>query len=337
MEMIDAYVQEVGRRLPEKQRADIEREIRSMIEDTLEDSSREQGRPVDEDMVAEALKKLGSPAKMAASYLPPQYLIGPELYPSFLLSARIVVSVVLIMVIVVLAASLAFATQNSDVLRGVGQASAGVIGAALQALGVIVVVFAVLQRFAPEMNLPAREEAFDPRKLRLEPDPERIKPVELIVDVVFTIAALVLFNFYPQVVGFGTLKDGQWVMTGILAEGFFRLLPYLSLLWALSAIHKIAVLAQGRWTALTRWLMVGLNVLQIAMLYTMLNAGNLIGLPAAAAVTLGTGALEQLNGAMNLGLKVALTIALVVTVVVTAVWIFKLTLGKTVNLVFGKP
>ncbi len=47
MEILDAYVAEVGRRLPEKQRADIEREIRSMIEDTLEDESRTQGRPAD--------------------------------------------------------------------------------------------------------------------------------------------------------------------------------------------------------------------------------------------------------------------------------------------------
>lgn len=37
MNLIDIYVTEVGRRLPAKNRADIEKEIRSMIEDMLED------------------------------------------------------------------------------------------------------------------------------------------------------------------------------------------------------------------------------------------------------------------------------------------------------------
>ena len=40
MNMIDQYVIEVGENLPEKLRADLEKEIRSLIEDTLEERSR---------------------------------------------------------------------------------------------------------------------------------------------------------------------------------------------------------------------------------------------------------------------------------------------------------
>ena len=58
MEIIDAYVSAVGRHLPEKQRADIEREIHSMIEDTLEDESTRLGRPGDEELLSEVLKRL---------------------------------------------------------------------------------------------------------------------------------------------------------------------------------------------------------------------------------------------------------------------------------------
>jgi hypothetical protein len=39
MNLIELYTREVGRNLPEKMRADIEKEIRSLIEDSLEDES----------------------------------------------------------------------------------------------------------------------------------------------------------------------------------------------------------------------------------------------------------------------------------------------------------
>ena len=42
MNLIDRYIAEVGRHLPEKDRSDIEAEIRSMMEDMLEER-RERG------------------------------------------------------------------------------------------------------------------------------------------------------------------------------------------------------------------------------------------------------------------------------------------------------
>src|SRR5512142_1884314 len=94
MELIDLYVAEVGQNLPAKGRADLEAEIRSLIEDTVEGRSQAEGRPADDAMVAQVLKEFGSPAKMAASYLPPRYLIGPRFYPAFLLVMRILLTLI---------------------------------------------------------------------------------------------------------------------------------------------------------------------------------------------------------------------------------------------------
>ena len=94
MELIDRYVAEVGRQLPGKMRADIESEIRSTLEDMLEDRSKKTGRPVDETLQCEVLKEYGAPDKVAASYLPPRYLIGPRIYPLFELVFRIVLAVI---------------------------------------------------------------------------------------------------------------------------------------------------------------------------------------------------------------------------------------------------
>src|SRR5512138_2735071 len=217
--MIAAYVNEVGRRLPEKQRADIEREIRSMIEDTLEDESQAQGRPADEEMVVAVLKRLGPPEKLAASYAPPRYLVGPELYPSYVLILKLVLGIVLAVMVVVLAVSVGLgagfgSNPNAplEALRGLGLGGLNLINVAIQVFGMMTLVFAIIQRVSPGFKGPDFADEFDPRALKLEPETEAepFKPVSLAIEMTLPLLALALFNFYPQVVGIYFYRDGQW-------------------------------------------------------------------------------------------------------------------------------
>ena len=66
--LIDNYVSEIGRRLPRQTRNDIEAEIRSTLQDMLDERSQKAGKPVDEEMTLEVLKAYGAPEKVAASY-----------------------------------------------------------------------------------------------------------------------------------------------------------------------------------------------------------------------------------------------------------------------------
>jgi len=92
MNLVDRYVNEVGRRLPRKQREDVKMELRSTLEDSLED--RVDGEPSEEDVEA-VLIEFGSPEKVAASYQPSgQYLVGPDMFPFF----KIVIGAVLLAV-----------------------------------------------------------------------------------------------------------------------------------------------------------------------------------------------------------------------------------------------
>ena len=95
MKLIDIYISEVGKHLPRKSRLDIQEEIRSALQDLLEDRSQQSGRPIDDDLIVEVLKEYGSPEKVAASYLPERYLIGPQLFPAFLKTVQIVLPIVL--------------------------------------------------------------------------------------------------------------------------------------------------------------------------------------------------------------------------------------------------
>jgi HAAS domain-containing protein len=79
MNLIDRYIAEVGRHLPEKDRSDIEAEIRSMVEDMLDERSERRhqtGNPVDDKVITKILEQLGDPRLLAARYAPPKrYLI----------------------------------------------------------------------------------------------------------------------------------------------------------------------------------------------------------------------------------------------------------------------
>src|SRR5574338_964427 len=93
MNLIDRYIAEVGKHLPRKNRADIEAEIRSTLEDMLEERSQGTG-PADEATVMAMLKDYGAPREVAAKYKTHQYLIGPRLFPIFEMVVKIVFAVV---------------------------------------------------------------------------------------------------------------------------------------------------------------------------------------------------------------------------------------------------
>ncbi|MBS4172748.1 hypothetical protein [Bacillus sp. FJAT-49736] len=74
MELIEIYIYEVTRRLPEKNREDIALELKSTIEDMLPDD-------YSEDDVKSVLKKLGNPVTLASGYSErPMHLIGPRYF-----------------------------------------------------------------------------------------------------------------------------------------------------------------------------------------------------------------------------------------------------------------
>ena len=83
MNLIDKYIQEVTRRLPEKNRKDIALELRSTIEDMLP-------KQYSEEEVKEVLKELGNPAILANGYNDrPMYLIGPRYYEMYIIILKI--------------------------------------------------------------------------------------------------------------------------------------------------------------------------------------------------------------------------------------------------------
>jgi hypothetical protein len=82
MSWTERYLTAVLRSIPEPKRTDVERELRSSIEDAIEERlAAGEGQAAAERGVLEAL---GDPSALAAAYTGrPSYLIGPELFPLY--------------------------------------------------------------------------------------------------------------------------------------------------------------------------------------------------------------------------------------------------------------
>src|SRR5512146_2531432 len=156
MTLIDLYVAEVGKRLPMRTRTDIENELRSTLQDMLEDRSQKAGRPVDDEMVKDLLREYGPPDRVAATYHQTQYLIGPRLYPFFVRVLQIVLAVLTVVLTITQGIQLVSQhLQGLALAQRFGLLFAMVLCAYLPVVGFIALVFSIL-----ELVLPVSEQEY---------------------------------------------------------------------------------------------------------------------------------------------------------------------------------
>jgi hypothetical protein len=298
IELIDRYIAEIGKGLPRKNRMDIEAEILTAIEDMLTERSKKTGKPVDEEMTVEVLKEYGAPRKVASSYLPERFVIGPQLYSSFFTVLQVVLPIVAAVTLVKLGISLGqIELTFENIFETLFLGMAEFFGAAFTALGSILVLFAIVQRFLPEFNEKAGE--WDPRKLPAATPGNRIDVGGTILEIFAAGLVVFLFNFFPQWINIGYHANGQWWIgliavdtnstwnTTILSEAFFSYLPALTILWVLTILLDVGLLSRGRWETWSRWSAFSLKVVTIALAGIMLAGPALVDINAEALIAAG--------------------------------------------------
>jgi hypothetical protein len=285
MDMIDLYVAEVGKQLPWRGRHDIEAELRSTLQDMLDDRSKRANRPVDDDMIKALLTEYGPPNRVAATYQPARYIIGPRLYPFFIFVLKIVLTVLTVVMAVTLGIQLGSQSlRGTPLVQGMATGLAGILGADLQAFGNMVLVFAILERVMPAREFKFDEETkeWDPASLTKTEAKNDVKPWDPITSILFTAAALILFNGYPQLIGINFVRDGQWTSIPVLTEAFWRWMPYVNILWALQIALQLVLLRHGRWQPATRWIRTALNAAGTVIAYVLLTGPAVVELSSAA-------------------------------------------------------
>jgi len=316
MNLIDRYVSEVGKHLPRKNRLDIETELRSTLEDMLEDRSQQAGRPADEALAAELLQEYGAPRKVAATYQTHPYLVGPRMFPMYTLVLKIVIfAVTLGLTIATVVSLIGSNTTSPELLKTLGEFAASLVSALIAAFGNVTLVFAILERFVPAAEFEGKEE-WTPAELTKEPDPAHVSMSEMIASIVFTAAALIVFNFHPQIVGIWNIENGAWVQIASLSEAFFRYLPWINLSGILTIVLDIWLLRQGIWNTLSRWMHIGLEIVGIVIATALLRGPSLLNFFASAVDAEAGNILASIFGIM-------IPVILIIVIVVSTIEIVK--------------
>jgi hypothetical protein len=276
MNLIDRYVTEVGKYLPRKNRLDIEAELRSTLEDMLEDRSQQTGRPADEALVSDLLQEYGSPRKVAATYQTHPYLIGPRMFPTYTLLLKFVLfAVTLGLTIAAVVSMIGVNLTRPELLKALGDFAVNLLSALIAAFGNVTLIFAIMERVMPVPGF-EQKETWTPAELTAEPDPGQAKMGEAIVSIIFTSAALIIFNFYPQIIGIWNLENGTWTQMAGLSEAFFRYLPWINLAGVLTIALHLWLLRTEVWSMLTRLLHIVLQIIGIAIAAAMLRGPSLL-------------------------------------------------------------
>lgn len=282
MNLIDRYVTEVGKNLPLlKGREDIEKELRSTLEDMLEDRAEQVGRPRDEAMEIELLKEYGSPQKVAATYNPQPYLIGPRMFPFFLFVLKLVVTVVVTVLLVLtgIRAVTDSPFMGADFVNIVGQGLSGIVSAVITAFGIIVLVFTILERTLPDSEIGdfSGEKDWDPASLAKEPDPDTVKRGELIAEIVFTFIGLAILNLFPEILGVTFFTDGEQSFIPIFSAAFLQFMPWINAIFLAEIVLDIYLLRNALWTPITRIAKIIIEAASIVLAVIILRTPGIIG------------------------------------------------------------
>jgi hypothetical protein len=201
MDLVDRYMAAVGRQLPAKQAGDILAELREELLARQEERETELGRPLDKKDVEALLVEFGHPLVVAGRYRKTQHLIGPEVFPFWWATMKVVLLIVLGVDVVLFA--LAELTKGAQVPVGaqahVNASTPSVLLGLVFVFGLITLIFAAFERFGKTGFL----RDWKPRHLPPVQGNSRSAAnlcAEIVVDVVFLawwFGAIHFRNFVP--------------------------------------------------------------------------------------------------------------------------------------------
>jgi len=107
-------------------------------------------------------------------------------------------------------------------------------------------------------------------------DEQAIQPFWVLVEMAILSGLIVLFNFFPEWIGFRVTADDPATFVAVLAPDFAVHMPWLNVFWGLGLALGLAKLSARRWTPLLRLADFGLSVLAIVVLIRLITGGPII-------------------------------------------------------------
>lgn len=264
MEMVDRYIYAVIQKLPQTQRKDIANELHGLIEDMLEERvGRESLKASD---VEEVLLELGSPRKLADKYRgAKKYLIGPELFDTYILILKIV--------LIVIGASIGVGFLIQTILYPVSildhfiEMIVSLVTGLPMAFGWTTFSFA-MGELAGIKKRDLQKQEWKPSDLPPIPDEKRqIKRGESIVGIVIYAIIIVFLAFSSEYFGIWVFHDEfSGIVPFLNEQSYVTYLMFIILIFGFGMIKECLKLISGKWTY------------KLAIYTTILNAVSLLAI-----------------------------------------------------------
>ncbi len=235
-DMTNRYIYQVTKHLPAKSRKDIKEELVALINEMLEERSNNHP-PAKEDIIL-VLTELGSPYDLAMKYSDKSLcLIGPLIYPAYLMVLKIVLCATLFGLSVT--AIIGLLTESNVIwYEYLGSTLLNILLGLTQAFSWVTIIFAINERrgINPKDLIPAWELS----SLPPVPDREITIPLwEPIFGITFSILVMVLLITAPQLIGVYYFTDTVHVVSIFNLEVLQKALPLLLICFGLGIIINI--------------------------------------------------------------------------------------------------
>jgi hypothetical protein len=175
MELLDRYLNFIRFLLPRSKQQDLIDELSGDLHAQIADKEVELGRPLKTEELEALLKQCGHPLLVAARYQAQQQLIGQPFYPLYVFGLKMVQWVLFPLLLVVGAVLALFREHPLAALIGsIGDAIAG----AIYMVGLLTLVFVVLERLQTRLTFLEDWKPSDLPKLPVIPDQTQIQRSE---------------------------------------------------------------------------------------------------------------------------------------------------------------
>jgi hypothetical protein len=255
MKLIEVYIQEVTRRLPEKNRGDIALELRSTIEDMLPGDYREED-------VMSVLEKLGSPALLANGYRDqPMYLIGPRYFDVYISLLKMILPIACVISLIAMAATNLFNYSGEEaiiniVISLIGEGIGTLLEVGFQVFFWLTLVFAIIERTDKEKGaepLTASLKKWTPDDLKnitYIPKKRGISKLEVFGSLLWTAIWATLYFYANQLVGvYENNGDGLEFVTPVFnQEVLISYWPLVLISIGMEVILALYKFIKGQWT-----------------------------------------------------------------------------------------
>lgn len=307
----ERYLHAVRWALPAAKADDIVAELRDVLATRQEDREDALGRALTAEETGAMLKEFGHPLVVAAQYRPRQWLIGPDVFPFYFFVARIVALIAVGLQIAVVAARIIFGDGPAGPI--LAQAWGGLWASLFISLGIVTLVFAVLER----VGFPAEHiKKWSPDQL-----PQVTHERKSMWESAFEVAVGAIFLLWW---GGAVHFPIPWGGPGFRLEPapvFAALYWPVLLLLAARLVQNLIEWLRPGWRWIRDTLAVLTTIAGLALLAILYRAGHWItvvstGMPADKAA--------ELAASVNLSIKIALVVTAVIWLWQCARWVWRL-------------